>query len=84
MTNMKFVAISLVVCICLALSDSCLYKGRRYRPGQKYEIDACTKCECDSNNRPRCVAVMCAWPRCEKEVRPIVRPGDCCPSCPDV
>ncbi|CAL1543147.1 unnamed protein product, partial [Lymnaea stagnalis] len=53
-------------------------------PGQRYQKDPCTTCVCDENNEIFCSSIQCGWPRCQFNVRPVTKPGNCCPSCPAV
>ncbi|XP_072037590.1 kielin/chordin-like protein [Amphiura filiformis] len=49
--------------------------------GENWQDDACTYCTCQ-NGQSYCDSVLCGDPRCEGNQKAVLRPGDCCPSCP--
>ncbi|XP_041929099.1 cysteine-rich motor neuron 1 protein [Alosa sapidissima] len=58
---------------------SCLsMDGRRHENGENWH-DGCRDCYCH-NGREMCALISCPVPTCES---PTIRPGQCCPSCPD-
>ncbi|XP_035279890.1 cysteine-rich motor neuron 1 protein isoform X1 [Anguilla anguilla] len=58
---------------------SCLsMDGRRHENGESWH-DGCRECYCH-NTREMCALISCPVPVCAS---PTIRPGQCCPSCPD-
>ncbi|XP_072038714.1 uncharacterized protein [Amphiura filiformis] len=62
---------------------SCLARdGTTKAHGERWQEDACTDCTCQ-NGQNYCAGALCGVPRCEGNQEAVVRPGDCCPSCPE-
>ncbi|XP_007886308.2 cysteine-rich motor neuron 1 protein [Callorhinchus milii] len=60
-------------------SSFCLTAGgRRYEEGEGWH-DGCRDCYCYSG-REMCMLITCPVPNC---LNPLVRPGQCCPTCQD-
>ena len=59
---------------------NCLYDGRTYRPGERWNPDPCTSCECDGGI-DRCIAYSCIPPTCPPGETPQRVPGECCQRC---
>ncbi|XP_072436601.1 cysteine-rich motor neuron 1 protein [Chiloscyllium punctatum] len=60
-------------------TGSCLsMDGRRHESGESWH-DGCRECYCYSG-REMCALITCSVPNCGN---PTIRPGQCCPSCPE-
>ncbi|XP_041113770.1 kielin/chordin-like protein isoform X2 [Polyodon spathula] len=66
---------------CCAVCDRCTYNQRIYNNGQDF-IDPdrpCQNCRCQDGT-VNCIPTVCSPVTCS---RPEVKPGQCCPKCPD-
>ncbi|XP_051781547.1 cysteine-rich motor neuron 1 protein [Erpetoichthys calabaricus] len=60
-------------------TNACLsVDGRRHESGESWH-DGCRECYCYSG-REMCALISCPVPACAS---PVIRPGQCCPSCTD-
>ncbi|XP_078589548.1 cysteine-rich motor neuron 1 protein-like isoform X1 [Branchiostoma floridae x Branchiostoma japonicum] len=60
-------------------ADSCLsMDGQRYEDGEGWH-DGCRECYCHGGQE-MCALITCPAPSCKQ---PIIRAGQCCPTCPD-
>ncbi|CAH1785161.1 unnamed protein product, partial [Owenia fusiformis] len=60
----------------------CVYEGRRYPFGDFKTRNPCLHCSCMEEG-VMCYSITCDVPECADNTQPIVKDGECCPSCPD-
>ncbi|XP_052781158.1 neurogenic locus notch homolog protein 2-like [Mya arenaria] len=66
--------------VCRKPDGKCVMDQKTFDIGEIYKQDSCTTCECIEGGMMPCMALSCAPPKCTGW---FVKPGDCCPSCPD-
>ncbi|CAH1787382.1 unnamed protein product [Owenia fusiformis] len=66
---------------------ACYYKGKSYPPGDFKTGDPCKSCTCniqrDGSTKVECAVMACSMPLCKGNAQPVIKDGQCCPSCPE-
>uniref|UniRef100_A0A2C9M6L5 VWFC domain-containing protein n=1 Tax=Biomphalaria glabrata TaxID=6526 RepID=A0A2C9M6L5_BIOGL len=77
-----------IVCCLLTLAftlstqqENCPKYGVLFEDGYTYNPEPCTKCVCIKGHF-ECMSFSCILPKCKGNVKPVVRKGKCCPTCP--
>ncbi|XP_032339184.1 kielin/chordin-like protein isoform X1 [Camelus ferus] len=65
---------------CQAPAESCAHQGRQVASGERWAVDACTRCSCVAGT-VRCQSQRCPPLSCGPDEAPALSPGSCCPRC---
>ncbi|XP_058511030.1 kielin/chordin-like protein [Ochotona princeps] len=65
---------------CQVPAVGCVHQGLPVASGQRWSVDACTSCSCESG-AVRCQSQRCQALSCGPDEAPALSPGSCCPRC---
>lgn len=64
-------------------AEYCMHQGTKYPVNVTVTIDPCKICTCTTTGMMSCSSMQCGIARCLYGLQPVVKPDQCCPSCPD-